>query len=58
MINNSKIKVNNIIDTSSEVLSFLITYKDSWVVENGGIKFANEELYNYYNELVSKVRAA
>lgn len=56
ILNNSKIKVNNIIDTSMNVLNFLITYKDSWVIENGGIKFQTEELYNYYNELISKVR--
>lgn len=53
---NTKVKVQNIIDTSLEVLNFLNTYSDSWVTENGEIKFQNKDLYNYYTELINKVK--
>ena len=53
---NTKVKIDNILDTSLEVLNFLNTYNDSWVIENGEIKFKNQELYNYYNELINKVK--
>ena len=48
--------MNNVYDTSIEVLNFLVLYKDDWVVEDGEIKFKTQDLYNYYNELISKVR--
>lgn len=51
----TKTKVNNVIDISNEVLEFLISNNDSWVVEDGEIKFQTEELYNYYNTLISKI---
>lgn len=53
---NTKVKVQNIIDTSLEVLNFLNTYSDSWVAEDGEIKFLNKELYNYYTNLIDKVK--
>lgn len=53
---NTKVKVQNIIDTSLEVLNFLNTYSDSWVAEDGEIKFQNKELYNYYTNLIDKVK--
>ena len=53
---NTKVKVQNIIDTSLEVLNFLNTYSDSWVAEEGEIKFQNKELYNYYTNLIDKVK--
>lgn len=55
LLKSSKTRVNNVFDTSSEVLNFLALYKDSWVVEDGQIKFQTTELYNYYNSLISKV---
>ena len=55
MLENTKTHVNNIFDTSSEVLNFLILYKDDWVLEDNQIKFRKQEQYNYYMELVSKV---
>lgn len=48
-------KYNNIYDTSLEVLNFLSLYKDSWKLENGEIKFINNDLLNYYNSLISKI---
>ena len=47
-------KYNNY-DTSLEVLNFLSLYKDSWKLENGEIKFINNDLLNYYNSLISKI---
>lgn len=48
-------KYNNIYDASLEVLNFLSLYKDSWKLENGEIKFINNDLLNYYNSLISKI---
>lgn len=56
LLKSTKSRMNNVYDTSIEVLNFLVLYKDDWVVEDGEIKFKTQDLYNYYNELVSKVR--
>lgn len=50
-----KISVNNTIDVSVEVLNFLKINKDSWNLEDGEIKFLTVDLYNYYNNLISKI---
>ena len=49
-------KYNEVYDTSLEVINFLITYKDSWTLEDGEIKFINNDLYNYYNSLIAKIK--
>jgi hypothetical protein len=49
-------KYNDVYDTSLEVLNFLITYKDSWTLEDGEIKFINNDLLNYYNSLIAKIK--
>lgn len=51
-----RIKYNDVYDTSLEVINFLITYKDSWTLEDGEIKFANNDLLNYYNSLIAKIK--
>ena len=51
-----RIKYNDVYDTSLEVINFLITYKDSWALEDGEIKFANNDLLNYYNSLIAKIK--
>ena len=51
----TKIKVNGVYDTSLDVLNFLVTYNDSWKLEDGQIKFATEELCEYYNNLIAKL---
>ncbi|MBR3211343.1 MAG: hypothetical protein IKF71_05360 [Bacilli bacterium] len=51
----TRTKMNNIYDSSLEVLNFLKTYQGSWELDNGTIKFQNDELLEYYNSLVSKV---
>lgn len=55
LLKSTKSRMNNVYDTSIEVLNFLVLYKDDWVVEDGEIKFKTQDLYNYYNELISKV---
>jgi hypothetical protein len=52
----TKIKVNGIYDNSLAVLNFLVTYNGSWKLENGEIKFENQELCDYYNSLIAKVQ--
>lgn len=52
----AKVNVNNIYDTSTDVLNFLKAYQGSWYLENGEIKFKSEDLYNHYIELISKVK--
>lgn len=49
-------KYNEVYDTSLEVINFLITYKDSWTLEEGEIKFINNDLLNYYNSLIAKIK--
>lgn len=51
----TRTKMNNIYDNSLSVLYFLRTYHDSWELDNGTIKFKNQELYDYYSSLVAKV---
>lgn len=48
-------KVNNAYDTSIEILKFLAQNKDSWKTEEGEIRFLNSDLYNQYNNYVSKL---
>ena len=52
----TKIRVNNIYDTSTEVLNFLVKNKDNWTLENGEIKFKTQALYNDYNNMIKKVK--
>ena len=52
----SKTQMNNIYDTSIEVLTFLANNKDNWKAEDGEIKFLEEDLYNQYISLISKIK--
>ena len=52
----TKNDMNNIYDVSLEVLNYLSLYSDKWKLEDGEIKFASEDMYNYYMGLVSKVK--
>ncbi len=51
-----KSKVNNIIDTSSEVLNLLKDNKDDCVLEDAQIKFKSKSVYDKYNELINKIK--
>lgn len=50
-----KDKVNKIIDNSLAVLSFLSTTSDYWILEDGEIKFVNQDLVIQYNNLVNDI---
>lgn len=56
LLNDTKSKVNNVLDTSTEVLTFLKNNKDNWVLEDNEIKFKNRDLYNQYNEYISRIQ--
>ena len=51
-----KSKVNKIIDTSTEVLTLLKNNKDDCVLEDGQIKFKSKQVFDKYNELISKIK--
>ncbi|MBR5370202.1 MAG: hypothetical protein IK137_02740 [Bacilli bacterium] len=51
-----KPKVNNIIDTSTEVLNLIKDNKDNCILEEGQIKFKSKAVYDKYNELISKIK--
>ena len=51
----TRVKMNNIYDTSLNVLNFLVTYKDSWELKDGEIKFKTEDLCQYYDSLIAQV---
>lgn len=55
MLNDIKNKYNNKFDVCLETINFLKLYKDDWKLENGEIKFANQDLLNYYNTMISKI---
>lgn len=56
LLEKTKVRVNNAIDVSAEVLNFLVTQKAAWSVEDGEIKFLTVDLYNYYTSLVGKLQ--
>lgn len=56
ILNKTKDKVNNVLDTSTEILNFLKNNKDNWVLEDNEIKFKNRDLYNQYNGYISKIQ--
>ncbi len=55
ILSDSKEKMNTIYDTCLDVLNFLILYQDSWSLENGEIRFSNQDLYDYYVGLIGKI---
>ena len=55
LLNKTKVKVNNVLDISINVLNFLVTNKDSWKVEDGEIKFLTQDLYNQYMAYISQL---
>ena len=50
--------INEIINTLNvydEVINFLITNKNDWIIEGEYIVFSNEEIHDQYNELLLKL---
>lgn len=56
LVEKSKNRVNHIIDTSLELLKFLSANQDSWVLEEGEIRFKTEALYQKYISYVNQVK--
>ena len=52
-----RINVNNVFDISLEILNFLKENKDLWILEDGEIKFKDKNLYNQYNDYISKINS-
>lgn len=55
LLEDSKVKMNNIYDTCLETLNYLKLYQDKWKLEDGEIKFQDDVMLNYYSSLISKV---
>ena len=53
ILEQTKVKTNDVFDISEELLNFLIINKDLWKLEEGEIRFQTEALYNQYNQYVS-----
>ena len=49
ILEQTKVKTNDVFDISEELLNFLIINKDLWKLEEGEIRFQTEALYNQYN---------
>ena len=56
LLTNTRDKINNVFDTSTELLTFLRDNKDNWVLEDNEIKFKNRNLYNQYNDYISRIQ--
>ncbi len=55
LLENTNTRMNTIFDTSKEVLEFLVTHKEEWVLEEGEIRFQTDVLYNQYLKYIEKV---
>ena len=55
LLTNTNNRMNIIFDTSKEVLEFLITHKEEWVLEEGEIRFQTDALYQQYLKYIEKV---
>lgn len=51
-----KSKVNNVIDTSNEILTLLKDNQGDCVLEEGQIKFKSKGVFDRYNELTNKIK--
>lgn len=57
LLEETKVKMNNIYDTCLDTLNFLSTYNEEWKLEENEIRFANDELLNYYNSLIKNINS-
>lgn len=55
ILEQTKVKTNDVFDISEELLNFLIINRDLWNLEEGEIRFQTEALYNQYNQYVSRL---
>ena len=57
LLERTKNKVNLVLDTSLEVLNFLVQQKDSWKLEEGEIRFKTNDLYNQYMNYIHLIQS-
>lgn len=55
LASDTSVRVNHLLDSSHAVLDFLVANNGFWIVENGEIKFANQDLYNQYVILIGQL---
>ena len=56
LLKESKSNVNHIFEISYQTLTFLITHKEEWQLENNEIQFKTDELMNQYNSLIGSLK--
>ena len=56
LLKESKSNVNHIFEISYQTLTFLVTHKEEWQLENNEIQFKTDELMNEYNSLISSLK--
>lgn len=49
-------EVNNILDVSKEVFIFLVTNNGKWLIQDGQIQFANNDLKNQYDSYIARIK--
>ncbi len=57
LLERTKTKVDNVLETSSAVLTFLVQQKGFWVLEEGEIRFQTNELYNQYMAYIQDIQS-
>ncbi len=57
LLERTKVKVNQVMDTSMEVLKFLVQQKESWKLEEGEIRFQTNDLYNQYINYIQIIQS-
>ena len=53
---NSKNSMNQFYQVHINLFNFLKDNKDSWILEDGNIKFANNDLFNLYNNYLNQLK--
>lgn len=55
LLEQTKIRVNDVFDTSRDVLILLSSHKASWVLEEGEIRFRQQSFYQQYLNYIAKI---
>ena len=56
LLKESKTNINHIFEISYQTLTFLVTHKEEWQLENNEIQFKTDELMNQYNSLIGSLK--
>ena len=49
-------EVNNILDVAKELFTFLASNDGKWLIKDGQIQFANNDLKNQYDGYISRIK--